>query len=139
LEWVKIKKKVITIERRRSASGSSMDAHTMNVMRIGCMKRQCSGRQMGRRNERLDVLTGREPAEEMRHSRGQALGGGSKSTLMLNSSHLAEKKDTLEGEKKSGKEKCPTPLQSFSLFFNGWNLLNRIEGEPLFFFFYPRE
>ncbi len=94
---------------------------------------------MGRRNERLDVLTGREPAEEMRHSRGQALGGGSKSTLMLNSSHLAEKKDTLEGEKKSGKEKCPTPLQSFSLFFNGWNLLNRIEGEPLFFFFYPRE
>lgn len=31
----KKKKKVITIERRRSASGSSMDAHTMNVMRIG--------------------------------------------------------------------------------------------------------
>ena len=94
LEWQKGNNNT----RRRSASGSSMDAYNE------CYENGTKGsRQMGKKkNERLDVLTGREPAEEMRHSKGQALffffflpEGGSKSTLMLNSSHFGrEKKKT---------------------------------------------
>jgi hypothetical protein len=116
-----------------------IDGRAHNECYENRMKRQCSGRQMGRRNERLDVLTGREPAEEMRHSRGQALGGGSKSTLMLNSSHFGRKKKThWKAKKKVGKLKIPNATsKSLFLFLNGWNLLNRIEGEPLFFFFLP--
>jgi choline dehydrogenase-like flavoprotein len=119
-----------------------IDGRAHNECYENRMKRQCSGRQMGRRNERLDVLTGREPAEEMRHSRGQALGGGSKSTLMLNSSHFGrKKKDTLEGEKKSGKaEKYPTPLQSLSCYFLMDGIYLTESRVSLFSSsFYPRE
>ncbi len=107
-------KKVITIERRRSASGSSMDAH--NECYENRMKGSAQQTDGSKRNERLDVLTGREPAEEMRHSRGQALGGGSKSTLMLNSSHFGRKKDTLEGEKKK-ERKMPNATSKSRFFF----------------------
>jgi hypothetical protein len=96
-----------------------IDGRAHNECYENRMKRQCSGRQMGRRNERLDVLTGREPAEEMRHSRGQALGGGSKSTLMLNSSHFGRKKKThWKAKKKVGKLKNTQRHFKVSLFIS---------------------
>ena len=96
---IAMSQKAITIQVGESALWVHRRSRTMDIMKMNKATEQTDGM----------VLTGREPAEEMRHSRGQVpyfyssfsrRWCGSQ-TLMLNSSHFGTKikKKTLEGEK----------------------------------------